>query len=130
MMPSPMRAEYHRLTRDSKESTIARAAISTASRTTVVAAAGPPRVIALTTLPASTGVATPMIASSTTATRKTVMSRRYGPAKLSTRRAVARPILRLRISSSRRMARSIVQPPPLIGCPTVSPPAPQSAPPL
>ncbi len=76
MMPSPMRAEYHRLTRDSSASARASAAISRAMRMTTLAAPGAWRVMVLMALPASTGVATPMIASSTTATRKMAMSRR------------------------------------------------------
>ena len=76
MMPSPMRAEYHRLTSDRPASAMASAAISTAMRTTAAAAPGWCPVITLMARPASTGVATPMIASSTTATRKIRMSRR------------------------------------------------------
>ena len=76
MMPSPMRAEYHRWASDSNASTTASPAMIRASRTTVAAASAPPPVIALITCPASTGVATPMPAASTTVIRKTVMSRR------------------------------------------------------
>ena len=44
--------------------------------------------MSLTTRPASTGVATPISASATTTTRKTIRSARYGRAKRSTRRQV------------------------------------------
>ena len=68
----------------------ARPAIIRASRMTVPAASEPPPVMALTTWPASTGVATPMAAASTTVTRKTEMSRRYGRANATIRRVVPR----------------------------------------
>jgi hypothetical protein len=50
--------------------------MNSATRRMPAAASGPPRVIRLTTSPASTGVATPMTASNTTTTRNTAMSRR------------------------------------------------------
>ena len=90
MMPSPMRAEYHRWASDRNASMTARPAIIRASRMTVAAASEPPPVMALTTCPASTGVATPMPAASTTVIRKTEMSRRYGRAKRRMRRVVPR----------------------------------------
>ncbi|GAB3873752.1 hypothetical protein GCM10027610_141410 [Dactylosporangium cerinum] len=76
MMPSPMRAEYHRWTSDSSASTTARAPMSSATRTTAVPAPGPPALILLMTSPARYGVATPMAAPRTTVTRKTLMSPR------------------------------------------------------
>ena len=77
MMPSPMRAEYHRWASDSSASTTASAGDHQGEPDD---GARPrrrrPAVIALMTWPASTGVATPMPAASTTVIRKTVMSRR------------------------------------------------------
>ena len=92
MMPSPMRAEYHRCASDSTASAMARPAMSSARNTTVLPASGPPPVIALTTSPASTGVATPITALRMTVIRKTRMSQRYGRANARTRRAVPRVI--------------------------------------
>jgi hypothetical protein len=75
-MPSPMRAEYQRCTKDSPALAIDSAAMMTASRTTVAPACGCPPVMAFTTSPARTGVATPMTADTTTVSRKKTMSRR------------------------------------------------------
>ena len=112
MMPSPMRAEYHRCTSDSSASTTASPAMSNAIRMTVPPASAPPRVMALTTSPASTGLATPMTAPTTTVTRKTAIARRYGRANADTRFAVAQPTRLLPSSPSRRSELSIDQPPP------------------
>ena len=77
MMPSPMRAENHRWASDSSAS--ATASAGDEQRDADHGGAGARcrrRLIALTTSPASTGVATPMTAARTTVTRKTTMSRR------------------------------------------------------
>jgi hypothetical protein len=76
MMPSPMRAEYHRWASESIASATARPAMKRARRTTVRSASDPPRVIALITSPARTGVATPITAAITTVIRNTTMSGR------------------------------------------------------
>ena len=65
--------------------------------------------MALTTCPASTGVATPMPAPITTVTRKTEMSRRYGRANRMMRRVVPRVSWCSLIRSASRIDRSIVQ---------------------
>ena len=76
MMPSPMRAEYHRWASDSSASTTASAGDHQGEPDHEAAGVGAAPVIALITSPASTGVATPMTAANTTVTRKTMMSRR------------------------------------------------------
>ncbi len=81
--PSPIRDENQRPTRPSAVSTTARPAIATAIQTT--ADTVPPSEISLTTPPASSGVATPMTADTTVSNRNTMISRRNGRAKPSTR---------------------------------------------
>jgi hypothetical protein len=109
MMPSPIRAEYHRWASDSSASTLARTPISTAIRTTVPPADGPARVMVLMTLPASTGVATPMPASTMTVTRNTAIDHRNGRANAATRRIVAAPTFRFPRLPSRRSEPSMLQ---------------------
>jgi hypothetical protein len=76
--PSPMREENHRDTRPVTASRTASAAMPPASPTTVAAAAEtcPPATIALTTRPASTGVATPIPAPTTVSSRNASSQRR------------------------------------------------------
>ena len=85
--PSPIRAENHRASTPSPASATAMTAIS--AREADHRAGGPPRSIASTTRPASTGVATASTAPTTLSTRNTASRRRCGRAKPAMRRSVA-----------------------------------------
>ena len=76
MIPSPIRAEYHRWTSESSASTTASPAIKNAILIMAAEAPGTLWVMWFTTRPARTGVATPIPASRTTAAMKTVIAQR------------------------------------------------------
>src|SRR3954465_8136658 len=77
MTPSPMRAEYQRLTSENPASRTARPAMTRAILT-IWPAVPSSREIRLTMSPASSGVITPMTDEATVSSRKNVSSRRYG----------------------------------------------------
>src|SRR4051812_1544756 len=79
MTPSPMRAEYQRLTSENPASRTARPAMTRAILT-IWPAVPSSREIRLTMSPASSGVITPMTDEATVSSRKNVSSRRYGRA--------------------------------------------------
>ncbi len=84
---SPRREEYQRCRTPTAASATAMTAISTATPITVPR--GPPRTIASTTRPASTGIATASTAPTTLTTRNAESRRRCGRANAAIRRSVA-----------------------------------------
>ncbi len=86
--PSPIRAEYHRVTSDEAASATATRAMTTASQTIVPTA--PRAAMTSTTWPASTGVATARNAPTIDRAMKTTSLARYGVANVMIRRSDSR----------------------------------------
>ena len=86
--PSPMRADCHRSAMPTTASRTATPAMAPASSST--RPGEPFLMMASTTHPASTGVATARVAETTDRTRKATSARRWGRAKAAMRRSVAR----------------------------------------